>query len=139
MGLIPTGRPVTECPDYDGVRFGAADGSAGHAVGHYHQDGDLITAEIAGGSVRSGRLVGTADSSGVIDAGYCMILTDGEVVAGRCVSTPSTLPDGRILLTEQWNRIDGSTGTSQIASLAQPTAGDCGLLHEATSAEGARP
>ena len=139
MGLIPTGQPVTACPDYDGVRFGAADGSAGHAVGHYHQDGNLITAEIAGGSVRSGRLVGTADSAGVIDAGYCMILTDGEVVAGRCLSTPSLLADGRILLTEQWNRLDGSAGTSHIASLAQPTAGDRAQSLEATSAEGASP
>ena len=52
-------------------------------------------------------------SSGVIDAGYCMIMTDGEVVAGRCVSTPSMLPDGRIPLTERWHRIDGSSGISR--------------------------
>ncbi|HTZ42490.1 MAG TPA: hypothetical protein VMB79_01375 [Jatrophihabitans sp.] len=139
MELIPAGRPVTASPDYDGVRFGAVDGSSGHAVGHYHQDGEVVTAEIAGGGVRTGRLVGTVGPHGVIEAGYCMILTGGEVVAGRCVSTPSLLPDGRILLTERWNRLDGSAGTSHIATLAQPTAGDGTRPHEARSAEGASP
>lgn len=123
MELTPTSRPLDSAPNYDGITFGAVDGSAGHAVGHYRQDGDLVTVQIAGGTVRTGRLVGTVDENGVLDAGYCMVLTDGEIVAGRCVSTPSTLDDGRLMLTEQWNRIDGSSGTSYIASLAQPTAG----------------
>ena len=138
MELIPSSRPVGSTPNYDGISFGAVDGSAGHAVGRYHQDGDLVTVEISGGTVRTGRLVGTVDEAGVLDAGYCMVLTDGEVIAGRCVSTPSVLDDGRLMLTEQWNRIDGSSGTSYIASLAQPTAGgDAHLL--AQSAEGVAP
>ena len=95
-----------------------------HAIGHYHQDGDLITVEIGSGNVRTGRLVGTVDSAGVLQAAYCMVLGDGEVIAGSCVSTPSLLPDGRLLLTERWSRIDGSSGTSYIASLPQQVGGE---------------
>lgn len=100
---------------YDGVHFAAP---GGQAVGHYHQDGDLVTVEISGGEVRSGRLLGTVDADGVIDAGYLLLMTDGELVAGRVRSVPELLPDGRLQLTENWQRMDGSTGISTIVSLA---------------------
>jgi hypothetical protein len=115
--LIAASRPLSEPPNYDGVLFSAVQPGPEHANGHYHQEGDLITVEIDGGSVRTGRLVGRVDAGGVLEASYCMVLSDGEVIAGRCVSTPSLLPDGRLLLTERWNRIDGSSGVSYIASL----------------------
>jgi len=123
--LIRDSRPVPGRPNYDDVRFSAVLPGPEHAIGHYHQDGDLITVDIGQGNVRTGRLVGTVDADGVLTAGYCMVLADGEVIAGSCLSTPSLLPDGRLLLTEQWRRIDGSSGTSYIASLvpvADPTA-----------------
>ncbi len=66
----------------------------------------------------AGRLVGIVDEHGVIDAAYCQIMRDGELVAGRCVSTPSVLADGRLSLTEQWHRIDGSSGVSRIVEVA---------------------
>jgi len=124
--LIRDSRPLSERPNYDGVRFSAVQPGPEHAVGHYHQEGDLITVEITGGNVRTGRLVGTVDADGVLQAGYGMVLASGEVIAGRCVSTPSLLPDGRLLLTEQWQRIDGSSGTSYIASLAPVDADPAG-------------
>jgi len=133
-GLIQASRPVTGRPDYDDVRFSAVVPGPEHAVGHYHQDGDLITVEVGGGSVRTGRLVGTVDEAGVLTAAYCFVLTDGEVIAGSCLSTPSLLPDGRLLLTEQWRRMDGSSGTSYIASLV-PVADPTGPAGTASSAD----
>ncbi|MEO6703742.1 MAG: hypothetical protein ABI140_17525 [Jatrophihabitantaceae bacterium] len=116
--MTETDSPPTERPDYDGLDFGPAELAEGSVIGHYHQQRDLVSAEFTGDSVRTGRLVGVVDSHGVIDAAYCQIMADGEVVAGRCVSTPTVLPDGRIKLTEQWQRIDGSTGVSQIVQVA---------------------
>ena len=89
------------------------------ATGHYHQDGAMVWAEFDGGPVRTGRLVGTCGPNGVITAAYCQVMADGEVVAGTCRSTPDTLPDGRLRLTEQWRRADGSTGTSRIEQVAR--------------------
>ena len=100
---------------YEGRRMvSEADGTA---VGHYHQDGELVWAEFAGGPVRSGRLVGTCDSHGNLDAAYCQVLFTGEVIAGRVTSAPTTLPDGRLRLTESWRRHDGSTGVSAIEEM----------------------
>lgn len=105
-------------PQYEGRRFGPPDPPPGSVVGHYHQQAEMVWAEFGGGRVRTGRLVGICDNDGVIEAAYCQIMADGEVVAGRCVSTPTVLPDGRVRLTERWHRIDGSSGVSHIEELA---------------------
>lgn len=103
---------------YHGRVFEPVGQAAGeHATGRYAQDGELVWAEFSGEHLRAGRLVGRRDADGAIDAAYCQVMADGSVVAGRCVSTPSVLPDGRLRLTERWRRCDGTTGTSQIEEL----------------------
>jgi glutathione synthase/RimK-type ligase-like ATP-grasp enzyme len=111
---------MTPPAQYDGRAFTPA-GSDGSTVGHYRQDGATVWAEFGGGPVVLGRLVGTCDVDGVIDAVYCQVLTDGRKIAGRCASTPSTLPDGRLRLTEHWQRIDGTTGVSVIEEVVPST------------------
>ena len=64
--------------------------------------------------MRAGRLVGTCRPDGVIAASYCYLTPAGDAVAGSCLSTPTVLPDGRIRLAEQWRRLDGSVGVSEI-------------------------
>jgi hypothetical protein len=103
-------RPVGDEPGPDG-RW--------PSVGHYHQDGDLVWAEFSGSAVRAGRLVGSCRPDGIIDAAYCMVTADGEVLSGGCVSSPERLPDGRIRLVEQWRRLDGASGVSQIEEIPQ--------------------
>ncbi|WP_018685204.1 hypothetical protein [Actinokineospora enzanensis] len=91
--------------DYEGRRFRgevAPDGSA--PIATYHQDGDLVWAESGGGRVRRCVLTGVRDDQGVITMGYTMVLVTGEIVLGRCVSTPEPLPDGRIRLVERYER-----------------------------------
>jgi hypothetical protein len=121
--------------DYDGRDFGPAERWPGSVVGHYHQQENLVSAEFSGDSVLAGRLVGLVDEHGVIDAAYCQIMRDGELVAGRCVSTPAMLADGRLSLTERWHRIDGSSGVSQIVEVAAGSA-DAGQAGRPLSAEG---
>ena len=95
---------------YDGRTFASAgapetagaDGSVPR--GHYHQTGDLVWGEIAGGAVRVGSLAGTCEPDGTIRFAYCQVLVDGTVVAGDCVSHPERLTDGRIRLREEWQR-----------------------------------
>lgn len=115
---------MTTGVDYDGrvFRSTAAETSEGSdtPVGHYHQRGDLVWAEFAGGAVRVGRLTGTCDADGTIRHVYSQVLTDGRVVAGECVSTPEVLADGRVRLREQWRRFGGeeSRGVSFIEEIA---------------------
>ncbi len=103
--------------DYDGRRFRSTDSDAApgrEPVGHYHQQGDLVWAEFSGAHLRTGRLVGVCRADGSLEAAYCQVTTGGEAIAGTVVSTPTVLPDGRLRLTEQWRRADGSSGVSHI-------------------------
>jgi hypothetical protein len=90
---------------YDNLTFRVVGGDDGELpVARYHQDGDLVWAEFGGGSVRRGSLAGTCAPDGVLRLAYCMVLAGGELVSGRCVSTPTVLDDGRIRLSEEWER-----------------------------------
>jgi hypothetical protein len=88
-------------------------------VGRYHQDGDLVWAEFSGPTVPVGRLVGTCRPDGVIDAAYCMIGRDGQTIAGTCESTPTLHADGRMRVTERWQRMDGSSGVSYLEEIVE--------------------
>jgi hypothetical protein len=105
MGLI----------DYQGRRFATTSGHP--AIGAYSQRADLVWASFSGSGTRAGRLVGTADAAGVITAAYCQLSASGDVVAGTVRSVPTTLPDGRIRLTEHWRRADGTSGVSTIEEI----------------------
>ena len=91
--------------DYEGRRFrkvGASETDAPTAL--YRQDGDLVWAEFAGGDVRRGSLAGVRDAEDRVAFAYTMVLAGGEIIAGRSVNTPQTLPDGRIRFHEEWER-----------------------------------
>jgi hypothetical protein len=107
--------------NYDGRRFSPADGVAGEGgrVAVYHQDGELLWGEFSGGQVSCGALTGTCAPDGTLDFAYCMVFERGEIVCGRCSSTPTVLSDGRIRLHEEWERYgaDGSRGVSHIEEL----------------------
>ncbi|MDH6123011.1 hypothetical protein ABH930_007393 [Kitasatospora sp. GAS204A] len=92
--------------DYDGRRFrpvGAEHGESGR-VARYRQHGNLLWGEFSGGDARRGTLTGLCGPDGELEFAYCVVLSDGKVVSGRCHSTPTTLPDGRIRLAETWER-----------------------------------
>jgi hypothetical protein len=109
---------------YDGRRFRPVDGEDGHApVAVYHQDGDAVWAEFRGGRVRRGSIAGTCGPDGTLRFGYCMVLADGEVIVGHCRSVPRVLGDGRIRLTEHWERYQPrpAAGVSHLEELGPLT------------------
>jgi hypothetical protein len=118
--------------DYDGRRFSPSDGVAGEhsRVAVYRQDGDLLWGEFSGGQVRRGALTGSCGSDGTLDFAYCMVFEGGEIVSGRCHSTPTVLADGRIRLHEEWERYGagGGRGVSSIEEL--PLASTAGTRPE---------
>ncbi len=95
---------------YDGRRFRPED--ADEPVVTYQQDGDLLWAEIpAGSGVRRGSLTGRCHSDGAVDFAYCLVLDDGEVVSGRCHSTPIRRRGGGIRIREEWERYGPNAAT----------------------------
>jgi hypothetical protein len=108
---------------YNERRF-RPEGETGPVV-TYRQEGDLLWAEMpAGGAVRRGALTGRCGSDGTLDFAYSMVLEDGEVVCGRCHSTPMRRPGGGgIRIREEWERYgpNAATGVSYLEEVdAQP-------------------
>jgi hypothetical protein len=110
--------------DYDGRRFRAAGpGAPAEApVAVYRQSGDLLWAEFSGGGVRRGSLTGIRRHDDTLEFTYTMVLQDASVLAGHCVSTPQTLPDGRLRLHERWERYGAhaATGVSELEEIGAP-------------------
>jgi hypothetical protein len=104
---------------YDNRRFvsvaNMANGEvSAETVFHYHQQGQLVWAEYRGGAIVFGTLIAKVDAAGCLDMRYQHLNTAGELMTGRCHSTPEVLSDGRLRLQEQWQWTsgDGSAGTS---------------------------
>ena len=107
--------------NYDGRLFRpVTEAAAENPVARYHQSQDLVWGEFSGGAVRHGSLAGTSDPAGVLRFAYCMVLAGGEVITGFCRSVPEVLADGRIRLTEHWERYGAgaSSGISALEELA---------------------
>lgn len=80
----------------------ASEGEASSAtVFEYHELGDLVWARYEGGAVRLGFLVGLRDGDG-LEFRYSQLNERGETASGRCSTTISALPDGRLRLEETW-------------------------------------
>jgi hypothetical protein len=89
--------------DYNGRKFRKADGDP-DTVAVYHQEGDVVWAEFAGGQVLRGSIAGVRRPDGSLYLGYTMVLTAGEVICGHTVNTPELLDGGRLRLHEAWQR-----------------------------------
>jgi hypothetical protein len=106
--------------NYDGRRFQSE--QANEPV-TYRQDGDLLWAEMPrSGSIRCGAVTGRCAPDGTLDFGYTMVLVSGEIVCGRCHSTPTLRDDGGIRLREEWERYgpNGAVGVSYLEEVDAP-------------------
>jgi hypothetical protein len=110
--------------NYDNRKFASVHNSetgevSGETVFHYHQTGNIVSAEYSGGEIIFGTLIAVADENGNLDMRYQHINKNGELMTGKCLSTPEILTDGRIRLHENWQWTSGdlSAGESIIEEL----------------------
>lgn len=108
----------------DGKKFASISNTENGEVGedtlfHYHQDGNIVTAEYAGGSIVKGHLIAKVLDDGKLDMRYHHINRNGDLMIGKCLSTPEIIEDGRIKLKEQWQWLSGdmSEGHSEIVEI----------------------
>jgi len=86
---------------------------------HYHQshnDPRIVWAEYTGGSISKGFLLATIQQDYTLDARYEHVNTKGELMTGKCQSTPELLGDGRIRLHEKWQWTSGNESTGESIS-----------------------
>lgn len=73
---------------------------------HYKQDGTILSATYSGGDVLKGNMIGIVKEDGSLEFNYSHINVNREIRGGKCTSTPTRLPDGRIQLNEKWKWLD---------------------------------
>lgn len=74
---------------------------------HYHQEGTVVWAEYAGGSVKKGSLMAKVRIDGSLDMRYHHVNAKGFLMTGKCTSVPEMLEDGRLRLRETWEWTSG--------------------------------
>ena len=81
---------------------------------HYKQEDNILTCSYHGEQIKHDHLIGIVDSDGRIDMRYHQINSAGKIMTGICKSTPTTIPNGKIRLLEEWQWTSGdhSKGTS---------------------------
>ena len=109
--------------DYDGRRFRGRTNTENGEVGGetefiYHHRDSLLWGTYRGGAVEEGHLLGTVFLDGRLSFCYHHRNVDGELMAGRCESTP-TWEGRRLVLVEQWQWLTGdrSAGTSVVEEI----------------------
>lgn len=109
---------------YDGKRFcpraNTENGEVnGETIFCYHQRGNELWAEYAGGEIRKGYLIGFVEENGELDFYYQHINTQNQIRVGKCHSIPKTLENGKIELFEEWQWLNGdqSKGSSIVTEI----------------------
>ncbi len=89
------------------------------SIFHYHQEGNILTAEYSGGKIVKGHLIGLVDEAGNINMRYHQVNSLGQLMTGICKSTPEILENGKIRLHEtwEWTSDDGSKGESVLEEI----------------------
>lgn len=85
----------------------------------YKQNGNILTASYKGGNIIEGHLIGLVDDFGVITMRYHQVNRNGELMTGKCISTPEIKLNGKITLHENWEWTSGdkSKGTSVLEEI----------------------
>jgi hypothetical protein len=92
--------------NFDNKRFALLQNSANGQVNAetvflYKQDGDLVTADYFGGTIRYGKIIAKMNGD-ELDMIYQCFTTDNELKAGRGIAKISLTDTGKIKLTLNW-------------------------------------
>lgn len=98
--------------NYDGKTFRSIENSetgevSSETVFHYKQSADLVWAEYFGGEIVFGTLIAKVVENDCLEMRYRHFNKSGELMTGKCFSTPEILDDGRIRLHEKWQWTSG--------------------------------
>lgn len=104
--------------NYDNRQFRSVESSGtgevgGNTIFHYHQAEATVWAEYSGGEIVRGHLIALCDDDGNLDMSYHHVNRRGEMMTGRCRSTPEILTGGRLRLHEKWQWTSGDLSSGE--------------------------
>lgn len=110
--------------NYDNRKFASVQNSetgevSSETIFYYHQKDNLVWAEYAGGEIVFGSLIAKVTENDSLDMRYQHLNAKGELMTGRCFSTPEITADGKIRLREKWQWTSGdySKGDSVVEEI----------------------
>jgi hypothetical protein len=86
---------------------------------HYHQKENLVWAEYSGGEIVFGNLIAKVLENNSLEMRYQHLNKKGELMTGKCFSTPEIMENGKIRLRENWEWTSGdfSKGASVVEEI----------------------
>lgn len=88
-------------------------------VFHYHQSDDVVWATYEGGDVVKGHLLANVLPDGRLDMRYHHINRKGQIMLGKCLSTPSLEANGKLKLSEEWQWLSGDMSAGRSVLVEQ--------------------
>lgn len=79
---------------------------------HYQQEGDLVTADYYGGTIRYGKIIGRLEGQ-QLNMLYQCLTTDNELKAGKAIAQISFAEENKIKLTLNWEWLGEKKGKGQ--------------------------
>lgn len=86
---------------------------SGDTIFHYHQKGNILTANYYGGMIEHGHMLGVVNDDNSLLFSYHHLDTGGHLKSGYCASTPELLSNGKIRLHENWQWTYGGEGNGE--------------------------
>ena len=98
--------------DYHGkifkpIQTSANSETSSETVFRYQQNGNILTSEYSGGTIKLGHHIGIVSDDGSIEMRYHQVNDKGVLMTGICNSKPEILPNGKIRLHEKWKWTSG--------------------------------
>lgn len=86
---------------------------------YYRQENELVWAEYSGGEIVYGSLLAKVATDGSLEMRFQHLNKKGELMTGKCFSTPEILETGKVRLHEkwQWTCGDFSSGESVVEEI----------------------
>jgi hypothetical protein len=86
---------------------------------YYRQEETHVWAEYSGGGIVRGSLLAKVAGDGSLEMRYQHLNKKGELMTGKCFSTPEILENGKIRLHEKWQWTCGdlSSGESVVEEI----------------------
>ena len=77
---------------------------------YYQQDGDLVTADYKGGSIKCGKIIARQLPNNDLEMLYQCITLESELRAGKAYAKTTLNANGKIQLNLDWSWISGGDG-----------------------------
>ena len=82
-------------------------------VFYYFHNLDVVTGTYSGGKIAFGQIMAKVLEDDLLDMRYQHVNVSGEIMTGKCLSTPEILPNGKIRLHEKWQWTSGDLSSGE--------------------------